>query len=129
MSDVLRQTVFFAAAPEVVYEALMDSEKHAAFTNSQAGISREVGGEFMAYGGYITGRNLELLPGRRIVQEWRAMDWDESACSIVTFEFSPHEGGARLDFTHSDLPEGTEEEFSRGWIDNYWEPLKRYLLE
>jgi hypothetical protein len=26
-----------------------------------------------------------------------------------------------------DVPEGTEEEFTQGWIDNYWEPMKAFL--
>ena len=30
-------------------------------------------------------------------------------------------------FPISDLPEGTEEEFTQGWIDNYWEPMKVFL--
>jgi hypothetical protein len=32
-----------------------------------------------------------------------------------------------LDFTHADVPDGTEKEFTRGWIDNYWEPMKFFL--
>ena len=29
----------------------------------------------------------------------------------------------------TDVPEGTEEEYGQGWIDNYWEPLKTFLKE
>lgn len=129
MSTLIEQTVFFDASPHALYEAMMDSAQHAAFTNSPAHISREVGGAFMAYAGYITGTNEELLPDQKIVQRWRAMDWPEDDFSLVTFLFTAQEGGTRLDFKHSDVPEGTEEEYGQGWIDNYWEPLKAFLKE
>ena len=105
----------------------MDSEKHAAFTGGKANISREVGGSIMAYDDYITGKNIELVPDQKIVQDWRAVDWPEGYFSRVTFEFTAVPEGTRLDFTHADVPEGTEEEFTQGWIDNYWEPMKAYL--
>ena len=127
MSKTIQQTVTFTASPHEVYEALMDSEKHAAFTGSQAKISRAVGGSFMAYDEYITGKNIELVSDKKIVQDWRAVDWPEGYFSRITFELTAVPAGTRLDFTHTDVPEGTEDEFTQGWIDNYWEPLKAYL--
>ena len=127
MSKPIQQTVLFKASPHEVYEALMDSKKHAAFTGGKARISRAVGGHIMAYDDYISGKNIQLVPDRRIVQDWRAVDWPEGYFSRITFEFTPVPEGTRLDFTHVDLPEGTEEEFTQGWIDNYWEPMKIFL--
>ena len=127
MSKPILQTVTFPVPAHEVYEALMDSKKHAAFTGGAAEISREVGGAFSAYDGYISGRNLELVPDRKIVQSWRAVDWEQDVFSTITFELTPVPGGTRLDFTHSDVPDGTETEFAQGWIDNYWEPMKAFL--
>jgi activator of HSP90 ATPase len=127
MSKPIQQTVTFKASPHEVYEALMDSKKHTAFTGGKARISRAVGGEVMAYDDYIAGKNVELIPDQKIVQDWRAVDWPEGYTSRITFEFTAIPGGTRLDFTHVNLPEGTEEEFTRGWIENYWEPMKIYL--
>lgn len=127
MSKPIKQTVIFKASPHEVYEALMDSSKHTSFTGNTAEISREVGGEFMAYDGYITGKNVELMPDQKIVQSWRAVDWKEGYFSRVTFEFTAVPEGTRLDFVHTDVPNGTEDEFTQGWIDNYWEPMKKYF--
>ncbi len=127
MSKPIHQTVTFKAAPHAVYEALMDSKLHAAFSGGQVHISREVGGEYDSYDGYISGKNLELVPDKKIVQSWRAVDWPEGHFSTVTFLLTPVEGGTRLDFTHTDVPDGTEAEFEQGWIDNYWEPMKKML--
>jgi activator of HSP90 ATPase len=127
MSKPIHQTVTFKASPHAVYEALMDSKKHAAFTGGKARISRLVGGVIMAYDDYIAGKNVELVPDRKIVQDWRAVDWPEGYYSRVVFGFTAIPEGTRLDFIHTDVPDGTEEEFTQGWIDNYWEPLKMYL--
>ena len=127
MSKPIHQIVTFKVPPHEVYEALMDSKQHSAFTGSKASLNRKVGGEYMAYDGYITGKNIELIPDQRIVQSWRAVDWEEGVYSTITFVFTAIPQGTRLDFTHADLPEGTEEEFTQGWIDNYWEPMKKFL--
>ena len=127
MSKTIHQTITFRASPHDVYEALMDSKRHATFTGGKALISRAVGGEVMAYDDYIAGKNIELVLDKKIVQDWRAVDWPEGYFSRVTFEFTAVPEGTRLDFTHADLPEGTEEEFTQGWIENYWEPMKVFL--
>jgi Activator of HSP90 ATPase len=127
MSKPIKQTITFKVSPHDVYEALMDSKKHAAFTGGKASISRKVGGKYSAYDNYITGKNLELVPDKKIIQSWRAVDWAEGVFSTITFTLTPIPEGTRLDFTHEDVPEGTEEEFIQGWIDNYWEPMKVYL--
>ena len=127
MSQVIQQTVTFNVPPHEVYEALMDSKKHASFTGGKASLSRAVGGRISAYDNYITGKNIELVPDKKIVQDWRAVDWPEDYFSRITFEFTAVPEGTQLNFTHADVPEGTEEEFTQGWIDNYWEPMKRYL--
>ncbi len=127
MSKDIRQRVTFKATPHDVYEALMDSKKHAAFTGSKARISRDIGGEIMAFDGYITGKNVELVPDKKIVQDWRAVDWLEGFFSRISFVFITVQEGTRLDFIHSGVPEGTEAEFKQGWIDNYWKPMKAFL--
>jgi activator of HSP90 ATPase len=127
MSKPIKQTITFKASPHDVYETLMDSKKHAAFSGGKASISREVGGTYTAYDNYITGKNIELVPDKKIVQSWRAIDWPEGVYSTITFKLTAVPEGTRLDFTHADLPEGTEEEFTQGWIDNYWDPMKVYL--
>ena len=127
MSKPIKQSVTFKASPHAVYEALMDSKKHSAFTGGKASISRVVGGKYTAYDNYINGKNIELVPDKKIVQSWRASDWPEDYFSTITFKLTPIPEGTRLDFTHEDVLEGTEEEFKQGWIENYWEPMKFYL--
>jgi uncharacterized protein YndB with AHSA1/START domain len=127
MSKTIRQSVTFKATPHQVYEALMDSRKHAKFTGDTASISRKVGGKIMAYGGYITGTNVELVPDEKIVQTWHAADWPEGHESRATFSLKPIKGGARLTFTHTGVPDDQYESIKQGWIEHYWTPMKAML--
>lgn len=127
MSKPIHQTVLFSIPPHDVYQALMDSDQHSRFTGSPAVISPQVGGAISAYDDYISGSNLELVPDQRIVQSWRAVDWEPGFFSQVEFNLSPTPQGTRLDFTHTHLPEGSEDEFANGWQGNYWEPLQRWF--
>jgi hypothetical protein len=64
----LQQTITFRASPRQVYDMLMNSKKHQALSGEPAKISRKVGGKFTAWGSHISGINLVLKPGKKIVQ-------------------------------------------------------------
>jgi activator of HSP90 ATPase len=126
-TKTIRQTVILKASPHDVYEALMDSKKHARFTGGKAYVNREVGGKFSAFDGYAEGVNLELVPDKKIVQTWRAEDWPEGHFSKVTFLLGKAQGGTRLTFTQVGVPEEQYEDVSQGWRDYYWVPMKEML--
>ena len=126
-TKTILQSATFGARPIDVYEMLMDSRKHAALSGEPAALSREVGGSFTAWGNHISGFNLALRPGRRIVQAWRALDWPPDHYSIAIFEFSEVDGGAKLDFTQIGVPAHRYEGHCRGWTQTYWTPMKEIL--
>lgn len=123
----IRQSVTFKASPHDVYEMLMDSRKHAAFTGSKARISRKVGGEFTAYDGSLSGSNLGLVPDKKIVQSWRGSDWPEGHYSRAVFSLKEIDSGTRLTFTQTGVPEDLYEDYRQGWHDYYWKPMKAML--
>ena len=124
----ITQKVVIPASPEEVYEAFMDAKKHSAFTGAKATGDAKVGGEFSAWNGYITGKNLELDKGKRIVQEWITTEWpDGYASSRLEFTFCKVKGGTELTMVHSNIPAEQADEYKQGWIDNYWDPLKAYF--
>jgi uncharacterized protein YndB with AHSA1/START domain len=59
------------ASPETIYDAWLDSRGHTAMTGGKAKMSKRVGGKLSTWDGYISGQNIELVPGKRIVQSWR----------------------------------------------------------
>jgi activator of HSP90 ATPase len=126
-TKTIRQSITFKESPHEVYETLMDSRKHAKFTGAKARISREVGGRFTAYDGYIEGVNLNLLPDKKIVQSWRGTDWPKNHYSRAIFLLERVKNGTRLTFTQSGVPDQYYEDINQGWRDYYWNPMKEML--
>ena len=124
----IRQEVVFKAAPEKVFAALTDAGQFSAFTGgAPAEIDAVAGGAFSGFGGMITGRNVELVPNQRIVQAWRAGNWEPGVYSIVRFELGRHGAETHLAFEHAGFPVEQREHLEGGWNKMYWEPLRKYL--
>jgi activator of HSP90 ATPase len=124
----IHQEEDFAASPQRIYDALLDSRKFTAFAGGRvAEIHREVGGVFSVFDGHIIGRTLELLPNRRIVQAWRVVPWPEGIYSIARFELQEQGTGTRLIFDHTGFPPSLAESLAEGWQENYWKALRKYL--
>ena len=115
-TKTIEQTVTFDTSPHDVYEALMDSEKHSRFSGAKATISREVGGSFTAYDGALSGTILDLVPDVKIVQSWRGSDdgWPPDHYSTATFSLEAIDGGTRLTFVQTGVPEASFEQISQG---------------
>ncbi len=137
----IHQETVFKASPKRVYEALIDAKQFskvialsaavksgAKLGDKPTEISREAGGAFMLYGGYITGRQIELLPNQRIVQAWRTGGWDPGIYSIARFALAEQGSDTKLVFDHTGFPESLAEHLATGWKINYWEPLAKYLV-
>ncbi|MBI3573023.1 MAG: SRPBCC domain-containing protein [Candidatus Kerfeldbacteria bacterium] len=125
----IKQSVTIKASPKEVYEALLDSKKHSLITGDTAKMSRTVGGSWSAFGGYATGKNLELVPNKKIVQTWRASDWPAGHESTATFSLAKTKDGTKIVFTHVHVPANQIRSIAGGWQEYYWEPLKRFFSE
>lgn len=90
-------------------------------------IDARPGGAFRLFGGYISGRNVELVSDLRIVQAWRVGDWDAGLYSIAKFALAGADGGTRLLFDHTGFPSEAADHLAKGWYANYWEPLAKIL--
>lgn len=127
-TTTLVQTVELPAAPAYVYRALLDSEQHSKFTNGGAKIDPSVGGRFTAWDGYISGANLELIEGQRIVQSWRTSEWpDDYDDSRLEITLAPSTTGTKLTMVHDGVPSSQAASLEQGWIDHYWEPLRKFF--
>ena len=123
----IKQTTAFKASPRAVFEALMDSEKHAAFTGAPADISREKGGRVRAYDGWIEAENVEIVQDKKIVQAWRGADWPKGSVSKATFAISKTPTGSKLVFTQTGVPIAFFDDISKGWQEHYWSKMKKFL--
>jgi activator of HSP90 ATPase len=138
-AESIHQEVSFKAARVRLCAALMDPAQFDRITQLSnatrsfpAGappteISPGVGGAFVLFGGYVTGRHLELVPGERLVQAWRAGGWPAGAYSICDFRFVDEGTGTRIVFDHVGFPDGAGAGLASGWYEHYWNPLTRLL--
>ena len=124
----IHQEVDIKASPASVYAVLTDSEKFASMTGGRAAtISAEEGGEVSLFGGDIRARNVELVPGKRVVQAWRSYRWPEGVYSIVRFELSGNGNSTKLVFDQTGYPDDAHQMLEGGWSKMYWEPMNAML--
>jgi activator of HSP90 ATPase len=120
-------TTLLSASPDEIYHAWLSSEEHSKMTGSPASMTSEEGGEFIAWDGYIHGKNLELEHGRRIVQSWRTSQFsqgEEDSQIEVILESMGNQ--TKLTLRHSGLPpHGTI--YEEGWEDAYFQPMREYF--
>jgi len=123
----IHQEATFKAAPARIYKTLIDLKQFEQATGAPAEGESSVGGGFSAFGGFVTGRHVELVPDKRVVQAWRAKSWPEGVHSIVRFELHADGKGTKLVFDHDGFPEDQKDHLSNGWKANYWDKLASFL--
>jgi uncharacterized protein YndB with AHSA1/START domain len=124
-----RLTLSLPASPERVYRGWLSSKDHAAFTGGAvAKTANRKGFRHAAWDGYITGRNLELEPYRRIVQSWRTEDFsDDQPDSLLELLFEPTPRGTRLVLMHRNLPPEHAAAFKQGWKEHYFVHMRAFF--
>jgi len=123
----IHQQVSIQASPAAVFEVLTTSAKFSKMTGGSKADIGGVGAAFKLFGGDIEGRNIELVPGKRVVQAWRAKAWPEGVYSLVKFELGADGQGTRIVFDQAGYPDGAEASLSSGWRQMYWDPLSQLL--
>jgi activator of HSP90 ATPase len=138
-AEAIHQGPIFDPPPQQLYEALTDAKqfdqvmrlsdamRSMAPGTAPAVISLQLGGAFSLFGGYISGRQLELEPDRLIVQAWHSQSWKPTDYSIARFQLVPHGAGTKIIFDHRGFPDGTSASLAEGWQMNYWDPLRKFL--
>jgi uncharacterized protein YndB with AHSA1/START domain len=141
-SAAIHQEVLFKASRQRVYRVLTDAREFDAVTRlsdavtlvtapdaKATTISPDVGGSFILFGGYITGRHLQLVPNERLVQAWRAGGWPAGEYSIVNFVLQEAGEGCRLVFNHRGFPDSQGSSLAYGWRVHYWDPMSKRLAQ
>ena len=129
-TTTIKQKTLIPATADEVYNAFIEAKKHSAFTGSKAICDPKIGGEFTAWDGYISGRNLELVKGKKIVQEWSTTDWpDKFPPSRLELTFKEAKGGTEISMIHSNVPVEQADDLAEGWNEYYWKPLKEYFTK
>ena len=118
----------FPVAPEVLYHAWLNSKIHSAMTGTEAEIDPQPEGVFRIFGGYISGKNIEMIPGEKIVQRWRTTDFPvNSPDSVLKIIFEKTGKSTKMTIRHTKIPDGQAKDYRQGWQEYYFQPMKLYF--
>jgi activator of HSP90 ATPase len=109
------------APPEDVYAALTNEATIQLWSGEEAVMPLEPGAEFSLWDGSIVGKNLEFIPGKKIVQEWFFGEQEEP--SIVTIILHAAKAGTSAELRHINIPDEDFENITEGWDHNYFGSL------
>jgi activator of HSP90 ATPase len=115
---------------QAIYDSWLDAKGHEDMTGGKAAqCSAKPGGTFTVWDGYITGKNLALDPGKRIVQSWRTTKFTAAdPDSQIEVVLEPAPGGTRVTVRHSNVPDGHTSYRDGGWQRSYFDPMKAYFI-
>ena len=127
-SESISVSETFPVSATLLYNAWLDSDSHSKFTGGAAVIEPLAGASFTAWDNYISGKNIELVPYKRIIKSWRADDFPEGAeDSLLELNFIEIDDKTTLIINHSNIPEGMGPDYKQGWLDYYFKPMKEYF--
>ena len=128
MLKSIQKTVTLPAPAEKLFDMYLSPRAHGAITGGPVTISRTPGSRFRAFGGMITGRTLQVVPKRLIIQSWRGKDWKSGDIdSTLVISFWPDDNGGRIELVHVNVPEYDYDDVNEGWDRYYWKPWREYL--
>jgi activator of HSP90 ATPase len=111
-----------------LYRMYLDKKQHAAITGAPVTIAAHAGAPFKAFGGALSGRILQVVPNRLIVQSWRSTEFGRRDLdSTLVLSFWPAKRGGRIELTHVNVADTDFAGVSEGWSKYYWIPWRAYL--
>ena len=110
---------------EDVWNALVDPTVIDRWGGGPSKMNDTAGSDFELWNGDIYGKNLEIVKGKKIVQEWFGGDWPKP--SIVTFTLKNKDSKVILELEQTDVPDEELEDIDQGWDDFYIIPMKKML--
>ncbi len=76
------------------------------------------------------GINVDLVPGKRIVQAWRDEHFPSGIFSLATFNLKKTKNnGTELTLIHRGVPKDLIPGIEMHWRQDYWQKIKSYLLK
>ena len=129
MPKTIQQKVTFKAKAAKLYGLYADSKLHSAVTGQKAAFG-SVGEKFSAFGGMVTGKILQTVKNKSIVQTWRSKGWKKDVPdSILILTFEETKAGGQVSMVHANVPDNDIKGVTAGWKSFYWDPWRKYLSD
>jgi hypothetical protein len=114
-------------SPDILYSALTNAATIQLWSGAIAVMEPVEGTEFSLWEDSIVGKNITLVPGKKIVQEWYFGEQPEP--SIVTILLHELKNGTSVELRHSNIPDDDYENITTGWTENYFGSLMDFYRE
>lgn len=105
------------AEPADVYSAITNPFTIELWSGYPAEMSTEPGSEFSLWEGDITGKNIEFIQDRKVVQQWYFGDQLEE--SVVTITITPDRENSTVTVEHTNIPDDEFDGIAEGWREYY----------
>lgn len=112
-----KKTFKINAEPSDIYSALTNPYTIELWSGYPAQMSTIQGSEFSLWEGDITGKNLEFIQDRKVVQEWYFGDQVEK--SVVTITIAPDRENSLVIVEHTNIPDDEFNDIAEGWREYY----------
>lgn len=120
-----KKTFRINAEPADIYSALTNPYTIELWSGYPAIMSEQPGTEFSLWEGDITGRNIEFVKDRKVVQEWYFGDQEEK--SIVTITIFPDKDNSSVTVEHTNIPDDDFAGISEGWREYYFGAITAFF--
>jgi activator of HSP90 ATPase len=114
---IFKKTFKINAEPSDVYAALTNPITIELWSGYPAQMSEVAGSEFVLWEGDISGKNLEFIKDRKIVQEWYFGEQQEK--SIVTISILPDRENSQVTVEQTNIPDEDFADMAEGWREYY----------
>lgn len=121
----IKQNHKIPAEREIVFAALTNPLTIELWSGYPAEFQAVEGTEFSLWEGDIVGRNLKIVQGELIQQQWYFEGQEEE--SIVTIKFSDDGKQTSIDLLHINIPDEAFDDMKEGWSKYYFGALIKYF--
>jgi activator of HSP90 ATPase len=113
------------AEPSDIYSAITNPYTIELWTGYHAIMSEIPGSEFSLWDGDITGKNIEFIKDKKVVQEWYFGDQPEKSTVIITIH--PNKDDSIVTVEHTNIPDDDFNDIAEGWREYYIGAIINFL--
>ena len=119
-----KKTYHINAEPSDIYAALTNPNTIELWSGYPAQMPAMTGEEFSMWEGDICGKIIDLVPDKKVVQEWYFGDREVE--SVVTITISGNGGNTEVTVEHTNIPVEDYQNIAEGWNEYYMGAIKRF---
>lgn len=113
------------ATPDEVFNSITNPVAIELWSGYKAKIEPIPGTDFELFDGDIAGRIIEVVPDKKLVQEWYFGDQKEE--SIVSINFRQKGNSTIVEMQHINIPDEEFDNITDGWNNNFWGAVQAFF--